>query len=490
MAERDKAPLAERWAHLRFSVVGPLLAYPPPMGELRQGLQKLAERQWLPPRTGRPTRFSFPTIERWYYTARREARDPVSALKQRVRSDSGQHRAMNQPLRDALHAQYGEHPSWSYQLHYDNLITLAEADDSLGIVASYATVRRYMKARHMLRRRRASKRLTPGEQQAAARLEEREVRSYEALHVNGLWHADFHHGSLPVLTPAGEWVRPIVFGVLDDRSRLVCHAQWYLSETAETLVHGLSQAIQRRVLPRALMTDNGSAMVAHETQQGLQRLGVVHEPTLPHSPYQNGKQETFWAQLEGRFMAMLEGVRELTLELLNKATQAWCDLEYNAKRHSEIGTSPMKRYLEGPDVGRQSPDSNSLRLAFCTQESRSHRRSDGTVSIEGRRFEVPGRLRHLQRVTVRYARWDLSRVFIVDGRTGKLLDRLYPQDKARNADGRRRRLTPAFAEPAQGKDSGEIAPLLKKLLAEHAATGLPPAYVPLDQFKDETEDDE
>ena len=44
MAERDKAPLAERWAHLRFSVVGPLLAYPPPMGELRQGLQKLAER--------------------------------------------------------------------------------------------------------------------------------------------------------------------------------------------------------------------------------------------------------------------------------------------------------------------------------------------------------------------------------------------------------------------------------------------------------------
>ncbi len=470
-----------------FSVIGHLLADPPRAGELRQELQKLAERHWLHPRTGRPTRFSFPTIERWFYLARRETTDPVTALKSRIRSDSGQHKAVTQPLRELLHTQYQEHSSWSYQLHYDNLVTLAEADESLGFVPSYASVRRYMKARGMLRRRRGSSRLTLGEQQAAARLEEREVRSYEARSVNGLWHADFHHGSLAVLTPAGEWVHPIVLGVIDDRSRLLCHAQWYLSETAETLVHGLSQAFQRRALPRALMTDNGPAMVAHETQQGLQRLGLVHSPTLPYSPYQNGKQESFWAQLEGRFMAMLESVRELTLELLNKATQAWCDLEYNAKLHSEIGTSPIRRYLEGPDVGRPSPDSNSLRLAFCTQETRSHRRSDGTVSIEGRRFEVPGRFRHIERVTLRYARWDLSRVFIVDARTGKVLDRLYPQDKTLNADGRRRRLTSVSVEPAHSGGSGEIAPLLKKLLAEHAATGLPPAYVPLQNLKNETE---
>jgi transposase InsO family protein len=489
MNDKDKPPLSERWAHLRFSVVGALLADPPRKGELRQALQKLAERRWLHPHTGRPTLFRFSTIERWFYTARRATRDPVTALKRRVRSDSGQHKALNQPLRDALWAQYREHPSWSYQLHFDNLVELAGADSTLGDVPSYASVRRYMKAHRMIRRRRVSSRLTPGQKQATARLEECEVRSYEAGYVNGLWHADFHHGSLAVLTPAGEWVRPIVLGVVDDRSRLTCHIQWYLSESAETLVHGLSQAFQRRALPRALMTDNGSAMKADETQQGLRRLGVVHEPTLPYSPYQNGKQESFWAQLEGRLMAMLEGVRELTLELLNRATQAWCDLEYNAKQHSEIGTSPVKRYLAGPDVGRPSPDSKSLRLAFCKQESRSHRRSDGTVSIEGRRFEVPGRFRHLERVCLRYARWDLSHVFIVDSHTGNVLDRLYPQDKARNADGRRRSLTPESACSVQGPGSGEAAPLLKRLLAEHAATGLPPAYIPLDQFnKDETED--
>ena len=91
-----------------------------------------------------------------------------------------------------------------------------------------------------------------------------------------------------MLTPGGQWLRPIVLAILDDHSRLCNHVQWYLSETAEDLVHGLSQAIQKRGLPRALLTDNGSAMVAEEVTEGLLRLGIVAERTLPYSPYQKG----------------------------------------------------------------------------------------------------------------------------------------------------------------------------------------------------------
>ena len=40
---------------------------------------------------------------------------------------------------------------------------------------------------------------------------------------------------------------------------------------------------------------------------------------------------------------------------------------------------------------------------------RTQRRSDGTLTLDGVRFELPGRLHHLTRVAVRYARWDLSR---------------------------------------------------------------------------------
>ena len=41
----------------------------------------------------------------------------------------------------------------------------------------------------------------------------------------------------------------------------------------------------------------------------------AHRMTLPYSPYQNGKQEAFWNQVENRFLAMLEGCRELSLQL-------------------------------------------------------------------------------------------------------------------------------------------------------------------------------
>lgn len=479
MGEEVPDNVTECWARLRFAIVGPLLAAPPKGGGLRGELERLSRQLWKHPTTGERVRFAYSTIERWYYTAKNEARDPVRALRRKHRKDAGQQPSLGAGLRCVLQAQYGEHPGWSYLLHHDNLAARVEADPALGPLPSYTTVRRYMKKNGLTRTRPRSRRRTEATERAARRLEQREVRSFEATHVHGLWHLDFHPGSRRVLTAKGTWLTPHLFGVLDDRSRLTCHLQWYLDETAQSLVHGLSQAIQKRALPRALMTDNGSAMLAAEVVQGLEALGILHETTLAESPYQNGKQETFWAQVEGRLMAMLEGVEELTLELLNEATQAWVELEYNKRFHEELGTSPLRRYLAGPDVGRPSPKSESLRGAFRKQEWRTQRRNDGTVRVEGRRYELSSRFRQQQRVLIRYARWDLSRLDLVDPRTGTVLSPLYPLDKQRNADGRRRVLEPLpqLLPPAERPRSGSIAPLLSKLMRDYAATGLPPAYL-------------
>jgi hypothetical protein len=239
------------------------------------------------------------------------------------------------------------------------------------------------------------------------------------------------------------------------------------------------------------MTDQGSAMKADEVRQGLARLGILHEMTLPHSPYQNAKQENFWAQLEGRLVAMLENVSDLSLARLNEITQAWVERGYNRKRHSEIGTTPLRRFLDGKDVGLPSPTSEALRQAFCAQERRTQRKSDGTISLEARRFELPSRYRHLDHVTIRYASWDLSWVHLVDERTGAVLCRLYPLDKAANADGLRRTLEPLAASVATAAPSPEIPPLLARMLAEQERTGLPPAYLPKDEREPagDTDDD-
>jgi putative transposase len=472
--KRDSDP--DGWARLRFAIIGPLLADPPPPGELGARLKALAAKDWRHPVTGLPLRFGFATVERWYYLAR-DAQDPVAALRRRRRRDAGEQRGLNPPLMEAVRAQHREHPGWTVQLHYDNLAALLEEDASLGPLPSYATVRRFMK-RTGLHRRRVNPRRTPGAEQAARRLQACEVRSYEAEHVHALWHLDFHHGSRKVLTRAGTWATPLMLALIDDHSRLICHLQWYLDETAETLVHGLTQALQKRGLPRALMTDNGPAMQAEEFTAGLHALGILHEPTLPYSPYQNAKQESFWGTLEGRLMAMLEGVEELSLERLNTITQAWTEQDYHRNVHTEIATTPLKRYLDAPNVGRPCPDSATLRRAFRLRVQRRQRRSDGTLSLEGKRFEVTARFRHLEALHVAYARWDLSAVEVLDPHTGTSLCPLYPLDKAANASGERRRLGPV-SEPEPTPAAGtKLPPLLRKLLAEYAATGLPPAYLP------------
>ncbi len=294
----------ERWARFRFGVVGGLLAAPPAPGELQAQLQRLAAQTWRHPVSGAPVRFGASTIERWYYAAR-HAPDPVHVLRRKLRSDLGEHPALSPGLREILTTQYRQHPAWSYQLHAENLAVLAQATPDLGPVPSYGSVLRFMKAHGLYKRPRLGPTHSPGARAAEHRFEAREVRSYESEFVNALWHLDFHHGSCRVLLPDGRWGYPLLLGILDDCSRLGCHAQWYLAEGAEDLCHGLGQALQKRALPRALLSDNGSAMIAAETRQGLERLGILHELTLPRSPYQNGKQESWWNQIEGRLLPML-----------------------------------------------------------------------------------------------------------------------------------------------------------------------------------------
>jgi hypothetical protein len=108
---------------------------------------------------------------------------------------------------------------------------------------------------------------------------------------------------------------------------------------------------------------------------------------------------------------------------------------------------------------------------------RKQRRSDGTVSLEGSRFEIPSRYRHIEHVHLQYARWDLSLVDLVDQRTGAILCQVKPLDKSANANGQRRRLAPSNTDLSPLPPTGMSA-LMIELLADYAATGVPPAYLP------------
>ena len=95
----------ERWAHLRFSVVGPLLAAPPSRGQLHGRLRALADQAWQHPLSGEWVHFGVSTIERWYYRALRAKQDPVGVLRRKVRSDAGRFTAIAAALAEKIVAQ-------------------------------------------------------------------------------------------------------------------------------------------------------------------------------------------------------------------------------------------------------------------------------------------------------------------------------------------------------------------------------------------------
>ena len=471
------------WATFRFAVIGGLLTRPPESGQLQKALSALAEQSYQhPAEPQKKIRLSFATIERWYYQAR-AAPDPIAVLGRKPRVDAGRRPSISERLLDAVKTQYHEHPRWSVQLHYDNLSALARERPDLTPLPSYKSLLRLMRENGW-RRRMEPALPTVGQQLAIRRREQREIRSFEASHVHALWHLDFHIAKIRLVDESGKWLRPVALAILDDYSRLCCHLQFYLAESAECLVHGLTQAFMKRGLPRALLTDNGTAMLAEETRNGLARLAIEHKCTLPYSPYQNGKQEVFWGQLEGRLLELLRGVENLKLAFVNTAAQAWVEQDYHRRLHREIATTPLQRMLEGHNVARAAPHTEALTLAFTRKIIRAPRRSDATVVVEGIRYELPPHYGHLRAVCLRQASWDKSRMILCEPKTGALLARLLPQDKAQNASAKRRRISGPAHIPTRLPDE-PLPALLRKWLAEYAATGVPPAYLPKEELNHE-----
>ena len=122
-------PKRDRWARLRFSIIGPLLAAPPGPRELNGAFAALAAKTWRHPETGLDVRFGASTLERWYYRARRAA-DSVAALRDRPRANEGCFPSLSAAAIAALTIQYREHPGWTAQLHLDNLRTACKAGES------------------------------------------------------------------------------------------------------------------------------------------------------------------------------------------------------------------------------------------------------------------------------------------------------------------------------------------------------------------------
>jgi hypothetical protein len=197
-----------------------------------------------------------------------------------------------------------------------------------------------------------------------------------------MWQSDCMHG--PRVLVDGKMRKSYLFAIIDDHSRLIPHAQFYLAENLESFRDCLLCAMEKRGLPRKLYVDNGAAFRSHQLRYGCARLGVALLHATPYTPEGKGKIERFFGSLRKRFLPLLE--EPLSLEELNAALSAWIDSDYHHRVHSSTGQTPLERYLAHLSLLRPAP--KDLRDYFRTPVRRKVDK-DRTVSLNGKIYEAP-----------------------------------------------------------------------------------------------------
>ena len=77
---------------------------------------------------------------------------------------------------------------------------------------------------------------------------------------NDIWQSDVMHG--PKVPVGPKQRKSYLIAFLDDHSRLIVHAAFYLSENLGAFMHAFEIALAKRGLPVKLYVDNGPARTA------------------------------------------------------------------------------------------------------------------------------------------------------------------------------------------------------------------------------------
>lgn len=412
-------------ALFRLSVLGPLVSRDRlERGELQQIIRELALREYAIPGSRRRL-VGEKTLEAWYYAWRR---DGIDGLVPKPRNDRGQSK-LPVAVQEALLAAKRENPRRSIR-------QLQHLLESSGQVARGTLSR---SAIHRLLQRQGLSRV-------AAPLPE-EHRRFVAEHANAIWYGDVMHG--PTVTVKGRRRKVYLVSLMDDASRLIAHSAFCTGETALDIEGVLKQAVLKRGLPRKLVVDHGAAYRAATLQGICARLDIRLIYCRPYAPEGKGKLERWHRTFRDHFLAELDVSRLNDLDDLNARLWAWIEQVYHRRPHGGLqGQTPLQRYQHDlPNLRTLGHKAAQLDELFHHRIRRKVRK-DGTVSYQGRDFEVPYALsgQTVQLVVDPQA----ETVVGVEDDAGQSVGAATPLDPIANARRRRRRPAPDDAVSLAG----------------------------------------
>jgi len=328
--------------------------------EKRRLMREKCQRKWQIA-FSQKTRISKETIRHWI---RRYKGDGLKALLPKDRSDQGRSRAMDDDTCEALVRLRNEMPAATVphlieQMNQRKLV-------APGTVLNNTTVYRFLHKQNLMN-------LTV--------LKPVDRRKFEAELPNDLWQSDVMHG--PKVDVDGRQKKTYLIAILDDHSRLIVYARFYLSETLASYLDALENALARRGLPRKLYVDNGPAFRSKHLEYITAFLSITLIHARPYSPQGKGKIERWFKTVRSRF---LSNCTVISLSELNAALDRYLNDDYHQRKHSATGQTPLDRFTSNMHCLRSAPE--NLKDYFRKVALRKVAK-DRTITLNGSIYEAP-----------------------------------------------------------------------------------------------------
>jgi putative transposase len=358
--------LREKIALFRYGVIAELVGQTPAPRDKEKLLCAAAEKTWEIPGSRR-TRIGRTTVRDWivlYHT------HGFEGLKPGLRADAGRSRAIPEEVQELLLRLRAERPDASI----DSLIRAVQLSGRFApsLRLSRSSVHRFFAAQA------PAQEASTGEPDAAA---------FTFPHVNDLWTSDVMHGPRLLVPGRRDGGKTYLYALLDDASRMVPYAAFYLAENAACFQDALKQALLRRGLPRRLYCDNGATFRTHHLQVICATLNISLIHSRPHRPRGRGKIERFFRHVRTAFLPHLTQEILSDLAELNRVFWAWLEAEYHQTPHGGLaGQTPLDRFLDDQALIRPAPEQLELwlRMSVARRVGR-----DRTVHLDGRLYEAP-----------------------------------------------------------------------------------------------------
>jgi len=359
MTEDEKMQVAV----FRFSIIGDFVTGAAmSRAEKRRLIREKCARKWQIPFSEK-TRISRGTILRWCRVYR-NSRGDLKSLHPKDRFDQGKARAMDEETCLSLIALKHEMPALTVprlieQMNGQNRVTP-------GITLNNSTVYRFLHQQNLM---------TPQLRKPVDR------RKFEAELPNDLWQSDVMHG--PKVDVDGKMRKTYLIAIIDDHSRLIVHARFYLSEKLSCYLEAFENAVASRGLPRKLYVDNGAAFRSKNLEYITASLSISLIHARPYMPQGKGKIERWFKTIRSSVLPLFKGTG---LSQLNEALTRWVSERYHKRIHSSTGQTPFERFTGKMHCLRSAPA--NLKDYFRKVARRTVSK-DRSVTFNGRLYEAP-----------------------------------------------------------------------------------------------------